>query len=252
MNESLQPLYSLLAGKLGWLPALMGWMAALRVAFKFVSGAVQTRLSSKLAEIAGENDADEIGWIEGVLRQRWYRVLAFLVDLVCSVKLPSLAMFDAARAKAGNGPVRILAGTILPLLGVIGLMGLMGCSSTKLEQGGAYAPVITNSAGVVSLSMEPDYAFFVADSAFDLAVSSLDAAFTFERVNRAMLWQVSPQIKHGLDSIRPQAVQVKVDYATARAAYVANPVPANLSTLQAVLGKTQQLAGAAVAVLPKQ
>lgn len=109
---------------------------------------------------------------------------------------------------------------------------------------------MTNSAGVVSLAVQPDYAFFIVDSAFDLAVSALDAAFTFERVNRAMLWKVSPDIKHGLDQVRPVAVQVKVDYAKARAAYMANPVPANLTILQQVLARAQQAAATAEAILP--
>ena len=88
------------------------------------------------------------------------------------------------------------------------------------------------------------------DSAFDSAVSALDAAFTFERVNRAMLWKVSPDIKHALDRVRPQAVQVKVDYAKARAAYMANPLAANLTALQQVLGRAQQIAAIGTAVLP--
>ena len=42
-----------------------------------------------------------------------------------------------------------------------------------------------------------------------------------------------------------------LEYAKARAAYIANPVPANLTTLEAVLAKVQQLMETASAALPK-
>lgn len=128
----------------------------------------------------------------------------------------------------------------LALLGAL-LAAPIGCKHPSLELGGAYAA--TNTV--------PDYAFFVADSAFDLAYSTIDAAFKFERDNRALLWKISPDIKHTLDQIRPQASVVTTQYLTVRAAYMANPVPANLTTLQTVLAKMQQLATAATAALPK-
>ena len=121
------------------------------------------------------------------------------------------------------------------------------CSTTKLEPGGAYAPAGTNGVAVVA----PDYAFFIADSSFDLAYSALDAAFTFERDNRALLWNVSHKIKHTLDQLRPQALTVRNQYIAARVAYIANPTPAGLSTLQTALAKIKQLSAAAQAALPK-
>lgn len=116
----------------------------------------------------------------------------------------------------------------------------VGCKAT-LQQGGAYN--LTGSA--------PDMPLFVADTAYQLAYNTIDAVFTTERNNRAFLWSLSPKIKQSLDSIRPQAVAADQDYLKARAAYIANPTPANLSGVQAVLAKIQQLATAAQAALPK-
>lgn len=116
-----------------------------------------------------------------------------------------------------------------------------GCKST-LESGGAYAPV----------GQSADMPLFVADSAYQLAYTALDTVFTVEQQNRDLLWKVSPTIKHTLDSIRPQAVTVNSDYLKARTTYIANPTPANLSGVQVVLAKIQQLAITAQSVLPKQ
>jgi len=82
---------------------------------------------------------------------------------------------------------------------------------------------------------------YLADSAFGLAYKTLDTAFTTERNNRAYFWNLSPEIKHTLDKLRPQAQQAADDYLAGRAAYIANPTPAGLTGLQAILAKAQQL-----------
>jgi len=120
-----------------------------------------------------------------------------------------------------------------------GLLFLADCQSARLESGGAYAPV----------GQVPDMQFYQVDAAYDLAYAAIDGAFTFERDNRLVLWGVSPQIKHTLDSIRPQAVQANIEYHRARAAYMANPVPANLGLLQQILAKVEQLMATAHAAL---
>lgn len=115
-----------------------------------------------------------------------------------------------------------------------------GCKST-LESGGAYAPT----------GQLPDKAFFIVDAAYQVGYQTIDAAFQFERNNRALLWKASPQIKHTLDDIRPQAAAANKEYLTARAVYMANPTPSGLTTLQTVLAKIQQLVVTATSVLPK-
>lgn len=123
---------------------------------------------------------------------------------------------------------------------------VFGCKGT-LQSGGAYAP--TDASG--QPTQAPDMAFFVADAAYQVAYNTIDAAFTFERNNRATLFKISPQIKHTLDDIRPNLVTANNDYLLAREAYKSNPTPANLSTLQTVLAKIQQLVPTVTAVLPK-
>jgi hypothetical protein len=140
---------------------------------------------------------------------------------------------------------------VLVLLGpLLTAPALTGCKSSKLEPGGAYSPVTTNADGTLNFTQAPDLALFEVDSAFDLAYTATDAVFNIERSNRQMLWGISPQIKHTLDQIRPQAVDAKKRYALARAAYLANPVPANLDALNTVLATMKNLSAAAAAALP--
>src|SRR4051794_27853928 len=91
----------------------------------------------------------------------------------------------------------------------------VGCSSTKLEAGGSFAPVATNSVSAASA-----IGFYAVDAAYDLAYATVDTAFNFERNNRAVLWRISPEVKHGLDSLRPQLDAVRLKYALARQAYL--------------------------------
>ncbi len=123
----------------------------------------------------------------------------------------------------------------------------LGCQSSRLEIGGSYAPG-TNGVSTVKADMP----LFVVDSAFDLAYSTIDATFKFERDNRLLLWKISPNIKHTLDVLRPQALKVAKEYLLVRAVYKNNPVPANLTALQSVLLKMQQLSVAAQAALPSK
>ncbi|HVX56976.1 MAG TPA: hypothetical protein VHA37_04540 [Candidatus Saccharimonadales bacterium] len=144
----------------------------------------------------------------------------------------------------GLGPII----SMLFLMGVLSLVLFTGCGHATLEAGGAYAPADTN--GVAT--GEADYDLFVVDSAFSLAHDAAAATFNFERNNRAMLWKISPSIKHSLDQARASAKTVDLQYAVARSAYLANPIPANLGTLQQLLAKAQQLTTTAQAVIASQ
>jgi len=116
-----------------------------------------------------------------------------------------------------------------------------GCKTPTLAAGGSYAQA----------GQKPDLALYSADAAYASAYATLDFAFKFERDNRAMLWKISPQIKHSLDAVRPVAVQVNLRWAAARKAYLLHPVPANLTTLESILADGQRLAATATAALPK-
>lgn len=129
------------------------------------------------------------------------------------------------------------------LIGLLALTALplaltTGCGTT-LAPGGAYAR--TNAA--------PDLALYRLDAAFATAHTAVDVAFQFEADNRALCWRISPQIKHSLDAIRPQATATVRAWAYARRAYLADPVPENLPALQQILAKLEQFSGAVTAAL---
>jgi hypothetical protein len=128
---------------------------------------------------------------------------------------------------------------ILCLLLPLGM--LVGCGKTTLEPGGAYAQI----------NQQPDKPFLIVDGAFDLAYTAVDATFKWEQDNRAKLWKLSPDIKHTLDKIRPDALKAKNQYLAARAVYKKNPTPAGLSDLQLILATVQKISASASAVIPK-
>lgn len=113
----------------------------------------------------------------------------------------------------------------------------VGCKST-LAPDGSYNKTV------------PDMAFYQADSAFGLAYDTINLAFEAEYNNRALLWSISPEIKHTLDKVRPVALQVRNDYVIARDAYLKNPTPAGLTGVQSILAKAQQLLSA-VSLIPE-
>jgi hypothetical protein len=158
--------------------------------------------------------------------------------------------------------LRSLIRKLVPTLGALAICSMvfapLGCTK-QLAQGGAYAPGITtsstNSTGGIVLAFTPttapDYGFFVVDSAFSLAYTTLDTAFTIERDNRAFLWKLDPNIKHTLDSIRPDSVKWKNAYLDARKSYLLTATPAGLSAMQTALTQIQNAAAAAAAAIPK-
>lgn len=128
-----------------------------------------------------------------------------------------------------------------------GALLLAGCNgAARLQPGGAYAPVTITA---TTTNAAPDYELFLADSTFRLAHAALDAAFTTERDNRALLSQVAPGVKPALDKIRDPAWAAVQRYALARAAYLAAPSPDALANLTALTGELQRLSAAATASL---
>lgn len=163
-----------------------------------------------------------------------------------------LAHKDDAAKNSAAGTLPLIVALLLPAF-------LIGCASqnARLELGGAYAPArivySTNEDGTVTsvlvASTAPDIAFAQVESAFDLAEGAIDGAFKFERNNRAMLWNLSPEIKRQLDKIRPVAWKVVQDYTAARDAYQSNQTPAGIGELQSLLAKIAPLSQAASAVI---
>ncbi len=102
MNGEIEPLINLLTAKYGWVSAMIGWMGAARLAFKFFSGRLQGRLTGLMVEAASGPDEDERQDWQRVLRSHWYRGMRFGLDLVASVKLPGLEEFLRARGMADS------------------------------------------------------------------------------------------------------------------------------------------------------
>ncbi len=248
MNE-LKPLLDLLTGKLPWLPTLIIWIGALKVAFYLIGNTITKWAASKISDIVESSDVEDDHFLERFLSSRFYIALRFVL-LLFSLPLPSRADYEAAYLrKIGQAPN---GNRLALLLLLVPALFLNSSCASQMELGGAYAPAITNEAGVVANAVAPDIAFFRTDSAFKATHVLLTAAFTFEKENRDYLWKLSPEIKHGLDRIRPTAQECVIDYALARKIYKANPVPANLPRLESVLHRLSTLNSIATELLPKE
>lgn len=156
---------------------------------------------------------------------------------------------------------------VMPVAAALAVAGAAlgpGCAAgaKRLEPGGAYAPtavattVATNADGTVTtvtnicLAQAPDYGFFAVESSFRLAYAAIDIVFALERDNRALLWRTAPEIKRGLDAIRPEVERAVKDYLRAREAYVAAPTPAGLTAMESMLARLNQLRLAVEALSP--
>ncbi len=135
-------------------------------------------------------------------------------------------------------PKRLFAGLMLALAIVSLPIHQSGCKGVNLDPGGAYSQ--TNQA--------PDKVFFALEQSYYAAYNVIDAAFKFEESNRVALFKANPGIKHGLDAIRPKALSASDSYLSARAVYIANPIPDNLTTLQRWLEEVKRLAQSATQI----
>ncbi len=123
-----------------------------------------------------------------------------------------------------------------------------GCSTTRLETGGVYTQSVTNADGTVTVSA--DAALYATDATFKMAVSALDTAFKFERDNRAALWSISHDIKHTMDTVRPQAADAVKRYAAARAVYIQTPIASrNLTSVSGIASEITTLLATASAAI---
>jgi hypothetical protein len=86
MSE-IQPLLDLLGAKHGWVAAAVAWIGALRLALK-PFGAGVARFVAAAVEFCRVAGPGEVSWMDRVMHSVPYRMLAFLVDYVASVKLP--------------------------------------------------------------------------------------------------------------------------------------------------------------------
>jgi hypothetical protein len=133
---------------------------------------------------------------------------------------------------------------------IVALLACTACNKATLQSGGPYTTSTTVLVGTnLITTTTQDLGLYNADSAFVLAYKTVDMIFTVEFNNRAYFWSISPSIKHAVDAVRVQAVKVRDDYISARAAYLANPTPLGLVGVQTAVAKIQQLVFAAQAAL---
>jgi len=140
----------------------------------------------------------------------------------------------------------LVFGAFAGLLVFCSLMSI-GCRAPQLEPGGAYAPIATNSAGIVTTNT--DLQLYLADREFIAAYDVVDSILTLERDNRALWWKISPEIKHTLDKVRPQAWDARNRYKALRQAYLSAPSPQGLAQLGAITDELSRMGSTIQAAL---
>ncbi|MDE2099096.1 MAG: hypothetical protein KGL39_17715 [Patescibacteria group bacterium] len=128
MTDPIQALFGTLEHRFPWLLLAIG---AARLVMKWFNGPLQARLTARMVAAAtGPDSAETRDWAL-VLSARGYRVLAFALDLLFSVKLPTLADFLRLRAAgkeqtgdAVSGPTTTTGDTMKKIASLILIAGL--------------------------------------------------------------------------------------------------------------------------------
>ncbi|MEI8289819.1 MAG: hypothetical protein WCH99_10125 [Verrucomicrobiota bacterium] len=97
MNE-LQPLLSLLSGKFGWLPTVVAWAGAIKLALAFFEVRFQHAAEDWLSRFAGSNNPDDDVFITKLLSSRGWRLAAFAARFL-NFWLPCLADYQREKTK---------------------------------------------------------------------------------------------------------------------------------------------------------
>lgn len=92
-HSALDPLklsLAILEGHAPWLVSLMAWMATMRVAFKPFNAWLQKRITNYFMSSVSKPGGDHDAFIQNILVSKKYRTVAFWLDIIASVKLPSI------------------------------------------------------------------------------------------------------------------------------------------------------------------
>lgn len=84
----LQPLLDVLGAKHGWFAAAAGWIGTARVLMKPVSKLILSLIERWILFVQSTADHDDDDQLERLVRSKGYRLLAFWLDYLASVKLP--------------------------------------------------------------------------------------------------------------------------------------------------------------------
>lgn len=104
--QELQPLLDLLQGNthLGFLPQLVVWIGALRIAAKPFSAWLQILFTRAVLFVQVTPEHDDDAFVERLLANPFYRLIAFTVDLLASIKLPNSDSLRKVYEKEGLPP----------------------------------------------------------------------------------------------------------------------------------------------------
>lgn len=83
MNNEIDVLIASLKGEFGYTLAITSWVTCLRIVFSFVN--------TKLKEFAEQALPAEQEGIQRFLNSLPWRIVVFLVNMLCSIKLPTTA-----------------------------------------------------------------------------------------------------------------------------------------------------------------
>lgn len=149
MNE-LQPVIDWLLSKWPW---LAGTMATARIFAKPISGLLQSFLTKLALYVVATPETDDDVWVTKIVTNPIYRVLAFLLDWILSIKLPteaSLAVVLAAEANLNKPTITPPQLTLFLLCGYL-CLGTSGCA---LFQGATPAKQAVNVSDVTRVTVE--------------------------------------------------------------------------------------------------
>lgn len=88
--DPLKLILSILEGHAPWLVTLMTWMATMRVAFKPFNAWLQKRITNYFMSSVSKPGGDHDAFIQNILVSKKYRTVAFWLDILASIKLPSI------------------------------------------------------------------------------------------------------------------------------------------------------------------
>jgi hypothetical protein len=93
--QDIQPILDFLTKHVPWLAPALVVIGSLRVVLKFFSGTIQAYLTKALAWVAASADKDDDALLGKLLTHKLYRIFIFLVDMLFSIKLPTIYSFVA-------------------------------------------------------------------------------------------------------------------------------------------------------------
>lgn len=154
MNENLDYLLDILKGNAGWPAALAAWIGSVRVVAKPFALRLKSYLEVLIANAEQAPERPDHDPLLAFIGSRTYSVIAFTVDLLLSVKLPTGAglvvargvVYERSRARSAGGVVEII---------VVGLAlaSLTACSSFDKVAGANVGVGYNTTTGAVTTSI---------------------------------------------------------------------------------------------------